>query len=72
MIGILCLSILSSVIMTGLLKTVGSRSSKEVLSGSSSATQGSDKFQDGAARRELQQRGFGRFWGRVLSLACAR
>lgn len=62
MIGILCLSILSSVVMTILLKVVGNNSSRKILSSGSSATEGSDQFQDGAARRELQQRGFGRMW----------
>ena len=62
MIGILCLSILSSIVMTVLLKFVGNKASSKILSSSSSANEGSDEFQDGAARRELQQRGFGRMW----------
>jgi len=62
MIGILCLSILSSFVMTILLKVVGNNPSKNILSSGSSATEGANEFQDGAARRELQQRGFGRMW----------
>jgi MFS family permease len=63
MIGILCLSIVSSFVMTTLLKFIGNNPSKRVLSSSSSAD-GVDEFQDGAARREVQQRGFGRMWWR--------
>lgn len=62
MIGILCLSILSSLVMTLLLKFVGNKPSKKVLSSDSSVNEGVDEFQDGAARREVQQRGFGRMW----------
>ncbi|KAM0136565.1 hypothetical protein ACHAO1_004496 [Botrytis cinerea] len=61
MIGILCLSILSSVIMTILLKIFGNPRSTKIQSSGSSA---SDEFQDGAARREQQQRGFAKMWGR--------
>ncbi|KAF8847780.1 high affinity nicotinic acid plasma membrane permease-like protein [Acephala macrosclerotiorum] len=61
MIGILCLSIVSSIAMTVLLKLVGNKPSSKILSSGSSATEG-NQFQDGAARRELQQRGFGRMW----------
>ena len=64
MIGILCLSILSSIVMTLLLKVVGNNPSNKILSSGSSATEGANEFQDGAARRELQQRGFGRMWWR--------
>jgi len=63
MVGILCLSILSSVVMTVLLKIFGNPPTKKVLSSNSSVTD-SPEFQDGAARRELQQRGFGKVWGR--------
>jgi len=59
MIGILCLSILSSVVMTILLKLVGNKPSNKITSSGSSA---SEEFQDGAARRENQQRGFGKMW----------
>jgi MFS family permease len=62
MIGILCLSILSSFVMTILLKIVGNKSSNKILSSGSSASEGADEFQDGAARRELQQRGFSKMW----------
>jgi MFS family permease len=62
MIGILCLSILSSFVMTILLKIVGNKPSNKILSGGSSASEDANEFQDGAARRELQQRGFGKMW----------
>lgn len=63
MIGILCLSILSAVIMTVLLKVVGNQSAKHVSSGSSTSD-GEGVIVDGAARRELQERGLGRLWWR--------
>ncbi|KAI1462741.1 MFS general substrate transporter [Annulohypoxylon moriforme] len=62
MIGILCVSILSSIIMFVALKIVGNKPSQKINSGGSSLMDGADDFQDGAARRELQQRGFGRMW----------
>jgi MFS family permease len=62
MIGILCLSILSSIVMTVLLKFVDNKASSKTLSSGSSANEGSDELQDGAARRELEQRGLGRMW----------
>ncbi|TVY73611.1 Vitamin H transporter [Lachnellula suecica] len=62
MIGILCLSILSSIVMTILLKIVGNKPSSKILSSGSSASEGANQFQDGAARRELRQRGFGKMW----------
>ena len=58
MIGILCLSILSSVIMTVGLKLAGNKPSNKI-AGSSDTD---DEFQDGAARREVHQRGFGKMW----------
>jgi MFS family permease len=61
MIGILCLSILSSLAMTILLKIIGNQPSSKILSNGSSASEGSE-FQDGAARRELRQRGFEGLW----------
>ncbi|OTB15057.1 hypothetical protein K445DRAFT_61629 [Daldinia sp. EC12] len=64
MIGILCASILSSFIMFIALKLVGNKPSHKIGSSGSSTIDGSDGFQDGAARRELQQRGFGRMWWR--------
>ncbi|KAI2624909.1 MFS general substrate transporter [Hypoxylon sp. NC1633] len=62
MIGILCLSIVSSIVMFVALKVVGNKPSHKISSSGSSSIDGSDDFQDGAARRELQQRGFGRMW----------
>ncbi|KAI0164447.1 MFS general substrate transporter [Hypoxylon sp. FL1284] len=62
MIGILCISILSSFVMFVALKITGNRPSHKVNSSGGSTMDGSDSFQDGAARRELQQRGFGRMW----------
>jgi MFS family permease len=59
MIGILCLSILSSIIMTILPKIFGNNPNDKILSNGSSASE-VDRFQDGAAKRELQQRGFSR------------
>ena len=56
MIGILCVSILSSVVMTILLKVVGNNPSGKVLD---DAIPDADS---GASRRELQQRGFARRW----------
>ncbi|CAN8106241.1 unnamed protein product [Discula destructiva] len=57
MIGILCVSILSSAVMTVLLRVFGNPPSRKIVgSGTSSVA---DDLQDGAARRELQQRGFG-------------
>jgi MFS family permease len=61
MIGILCLSILSSIVMTILLRLFGNNPSDKIISSSSSASE-IDRFQDGAAKRELQQRGFKRMW----------
>lgn len=61
MVGILGMSILSSALMTILLKVVGNAPNKKLNSSGSSMTE-PDRFQDGAARRELQQRGFGDFW----------
>lgn len=62
MIGILCLSILSSIVMTVLLKVVGNKPNNTILSSGSSASEVANQFQDGAAKRELWQRGFGRMW----------
>lgn len=60
MIGILCISIVSSIAMTVLLSVFGNKPSQKITSGGSSADGSVDEFQDGAARRELQQRGFGK------------
>ena len=60
MVGILCLSILSSVVITVLLRTVGNSPRAKQLSSRSSTVEGKGVITDGAARRELQQRGFRR------------
>lgn len=62
MVGILCLSILSAVAMTLLLKFVGHGPEAKQISSGSSTSEGEHPVMDGAARRELQQRGFGRIW----------
>lgn len=62
MIGILCLSILSSAVMVIALRIAGNPPSSKTRSGGSSPVEGLDRCQDGAARRELEQRGFGRTW----------
>ena len=62
MIGILCLSIASSIVMTALLKIFGNNPSQKIASAGSSALDVSDEVQDGAARREVHQRGFSRMW----------
>jgi MFS family permease len=54
MIGILCLSILSSIVMTVLLRVVGNNPASRIRNDASGD----------AARRELQQRGFKRQWWR--------
>ncbi|KAI9853523.1 MAG: hypothetical protein M1824_001131 [Vezdaea acicularis] len=64
MVGILCISILSAFVMTILLKVVGSGSGAKNLSSGSSVSDGEGMTMDGAARRELQQRGLGRLWFR--------
>ncbi|KKY32969.1 putative vitamin h transporter 1 [Diaporthe ampelina] len=56
MIGILCLSIVSSFAMTVLIQVFGNKPSHKIVSSDGST----DDFQDGAARREQVQRGFGR------------
>jgi MFS family permease len=57
MVGILCLSILSSIVMTVLLKVMGNKPSGKITNDDSS-----EDYQDGAARREGAQRGFGKMW----------
>ena len=64
MVGILCMSILSSVIMTVLLKVFGNPPKGKIMSSGSSTTDAPAEFQDGAARRELEQRGFGKIFGK--------
>ncbi|KAL8833144.1 MAG: hypothetical protein Q9170_004476 [Blastenia crenularia] len=62
MVGILCLSILSAAVMTLLLRYVGNRPNGKQVSSGSSTSEGEGVIMDGAARRELQERGFGRLW----------
>lgn len=64
MVGILCLSILSSVVLTLLLRFVGKGTKAKQASSGSSVSEGEGVFIDGAARRELQERGLGRLWWR--------
>lgn len=54
MIGILCMSIASSIAMTVLLKVFGNKPSKKLASTNDSASE----IEDGAARREATERGF--------------
>lgn len=61
MIGILCASILSAAVMVTLLRIFGNGTAKQVSSGSSTM-EGGDGYIDGAARREVQQRGLGRMF----------
>ncbi|KAH8893376.1 vitamin H transporter 1/biotin symporter vht1 [Thozetella sp. PMI_491] len=62
MVGILCVSIVSSIVMTILLKIFGNNRSHKIIASSGSSAVDADEFQDGAARREQQQRGFTRMW----------
>jgi hypothetical protein len=62
MVGILCLSILSSIAMTVLLKVIGNDVNSDILRGGTS--RGEDKFRDGAGRREFRQRGCRGVWER--------
>ncbi|KAH8167391.1 hypothetical protein CIB48_g845 [Xylaria polymorpha] len=64
MIAILALSITSSFVMFIALTIVGNRPSKKLGSSGSSTNDESGSFQDGAARRELEQRGFSRLWSK--------
>lgn len=61
MVGILCLSIVSSLVMTLLLRFAGNGPRAKQIS-SRSSIDGEGVIVDGAARRELQERGFGRLW----------
>lgn len=60
MIGILCASILSAAIMVVLLRVFGTGKGK--VSSASSTSEGEADYVDGAARREVQQRGLGRMF----------
>ncbi|KAI1416315.1 MFS general substrate transporter [Hypoxylon sp. FL1857] len=62
MIGILCVSILSSIVMFIALKIFGNEPSHRISGSGGSAADVSKDFEDGAARRELKQRGFSRSW----------
>lgn len=64
MVGILCLSIVSAVVMALLLKYVGNRPSAKQVSSGSSTSESEGVIVDGAAKRELQERGLGRLWWR--------
>ena len=64
MVGILCLSILSAATMTLLLRFVGNGPRAKQASSGSSTSEGEGIIVDGAARRELQERGLGRLWWR--------
>jgi len=59
MIGILCASILSAAVMVVLLRVFGNPPAKQV-SSTSSTVEAEGGYVDGAARREVQQRGFRR------------
>ena len=64
MVGILCLSILSAFTMTLLLRFVGNGPRAKQASSGSSTNEGEGVIVDGAARRELHERGLGRLWWR--------
>ncbi|KAM7203730.1 vitamin H transporter 1 [Rhypophila sp. PSN 637] len=62
MIGILCVSIASSFVMTVLLRIFGNKPSQKISSGTAPGdSSAEDEFLDGAARREVHQRGFAGF-----------
>lgn len=62
MIGILGVSIISSFVMWIALRIVGNEPSHKAGGGNGNDASDSDEFQDGAARRETEQRGFGGMW----------
>ena len=64
MVGILCLSILSAVAMTLLSKFVGNGPRAKQVSSGNSTSGIEGVFEDGAARREVRERGLGRLWVR--------
>lgn len=64
MVGILCGSILSAAVMTMLLRFVGNRPGGKQVSSGSSVSERSEVIVDGAARREVHERGLGRLWWR--------
>ena len=61
MIGILGVSILSAALMVVLLRVFGNDKAKQI-SSASSTSEGEAVYLDGAARREVQQRGLGRMF----------
>ena len=65
MIAILCLSVVSSWVLTGLLGLVGNRPHAKQVSSNSSTSDGEGVMVDGAAKREGQERGLGRLWRRA-------
>lgn len=64
MVGILCLSILSAIAMTILLRLVDHRPGAKQMSSGSSTSEGERVVIDGAAKREIHERGLGRLWWR--------
>ncbi|KAI1363056.1 vitamin H transporter 1/biotin symporter vht1 [Xylaria arbuscula] len=62
MIAILAVSFVSSFVMFIALKIVGNKPCGRLSKSDNSTDDESISFQDGAARRELEQRGFGRAW----------
>ncbi len=64
MVGILCLSIVSAFVMTLLLRLMGNGPGAKQTSSGSSTSEGEEVIVDGAARRDLQERGLGRLWWR--------
>ncbi|KAI9786377.1 MAG: hypothetical protein M1816_008038 [Peltula sp. TS41687] len=62
MVGILCGSILASVVMTVLLNLYSHGPRNKQVSGGSSTSEAQGVIVDRAAQRELQERGFGRLW----------
>ena len=64
MVGILCLSILSAFVMTLLLRFIGNGPGAKQVSSGSSTNEGEGVIIDGAAKRELHERGLGRLWWR--------
>ncbi|KAF2786621.1 high affinity nicotinic acid plasma membrane permease-like protein [Melanomma pulvis-pyrius CBS 109.77] len=61
MVGILCGSILSAAVLVVCLRVFGN-SPKKQISSASSTSEGEAGYMDGAARREVQQRGLGRMF----------
>ena len=64
MVGILCGSILSAAVMTLLLRYVDNGPNRKQVSSGSSVSENSEVMIDGAARREVHERGLGRLWWR--------